>query len=200
MIASLAPLGEVAHIEMGQAPKGDSYNDEARGSLLIAGASDFGDLTPKPSRYTDAPTKISQVGDIILCIRATIGDLNLSDKEYCLGRGVAGLRPKNGKLDDRYLWRALEANASLLRSKGRGATFLQVSKADIAELQIPLPPLDEQRRIAGILDQADALRRLRTHALDKLNTLGQAIFHEMFGAALANLSVVRVFRTSGAIF
>ncbi|WP_108484110.1 restriction endonuclease subunit S [Oceaniglobus ichthyenteri] len=54
------------------------------------------------------------------------------------------------------------------------------------ELPIPLPPLEEQKRIAGILDQADALRRLRTRALDKLNTLGQAIFHEMFGDVFHN--------------
>lgn len=57
---------------------------------------------------------------------------------------------------------------------------------EISGLKIPLPPLEEQRRIAGILDQADALRRLRSRALDKLNTLGQAIFHEMFGDLVAN--------------
>lgn len=181
MNVPLVALGEVTEIDMGQAPKGESYNEEGEGYPLIAGASDFGNLSPKPSRHTSVPTKISRPGDVILCIRATIGDLNLSDKEYCLGRGVAGLRPKNGAIDSRYLWRVLEASADRLRSKGRGATFLQVSKADIAELEIPLPPLEEQKRIAAILDQADALRRLRTRALDKLNTLGQAIFHEMFG-------------------
>jgi len=63
-----------------------------------------------------------------------------------------------------------------------------LSLGQIGSLKIPLPPLEEQRRIAGILDQADALRRLRTRALDKLNTLGQAIFHEMFGDPLADHS------------
>mgnify|MGYP003335206544 CR=1 FL=1 len=112
--------------------------------------------------------------------------MNLSDNEYCLGRGVAGLRPKDGAIDGRYLWRTLEAFADKLRSRGRGTTFLQVSKADIAELEIPLPLLEEQRRIAAILDQADALRRLRARALDRLNTLGQSIFHEMFGNPVSN--------------
>ena len=57
---------------------------------------------------------------------------------------------------------------------------------EISGLKIPLPPLEEQRRIAGILDQADTLRRLRSRALDKLNALGQAIFHEMFGDVSTN--------------
>ena len=48
-------------------------------------------------------------------------------------------------------------------------------------IEIPLPPLEEQKRIAAILDQADSLRRLRQRAIDRLNTLGQAIFYEMFG-------------------
>jgi len=180
MNAQLVPLGDIAKIDMGQAPKGDSYNELGDGVPLIAGASDFGSINPTPSRFTNAPTKVSQIGDVIVCIRATIGDLNYSDRQYCLGRGVAGLRPKNGKIDERYLWRALEASADRLRSKGRGATFLQVSKSDIANLEIPLPLLEEQKRIAAILDQTEALRRLRQRAIDRLNTLGQAIFHEMF--------------------
>jgi len=69
-------------------------------------------------------------------------------------------------------------------SLSTGANLPRLSPKALAEFPIPLPPLEEQKRIAGILDQADALRRLRTRALDKLNTLGQAIFHEMFGEAL----------------
>lgn len=63
----------------------------------------------------------------------------------------------------------------------RGVGVPTLNRNLVHEVKIPLPPLEEQKRIAGILDQADALRRLRTRALDKVNTLGQAIFHEMFG-------------------
>lgn len=62
-----------------------------------------------------------------------------------------------------------------------------VGKEDLLSLKLPLPPLEEQQRIAAILDQADALRRLRQRAIDRLNTLGQAIFYEMFGDPFANL-------------
>ena len=179
-------LSAVCDISMGQAPKGDSYNAMRSGYPLIAGAGDFGELTPAPKKYTDAPTKLSRPGDLILCIRATIGDRNWSDKEYCLGRGVAGLRAKDADLSQAYLWHWLDHVAPVLRTQGRGATFLQVSKGDIAALQIPLPPLDEQKRIAGILDAADALRAKRREALAQLDTLLQSTFLDMFGDPVTN--------------
>lgn len=171
---------------MGQAPKGTSYNFDGNGLSLIAGAGDFGTEIPSPSKYTTEPGKISRVDDIILCIRATIGDRNWSDKPYCLGRGVAGLRADPEKLDQQYLWHWIGYAAAELKSKGRGATFLQVSKNDIAELKIPLPPLAEQRRIAAILDQADALRQKRRQAIAKLDQLLQSVFLDMFGDPVAN--------------
>ena len=61
--------------------------------------------------------------------------------------------------------------------------MIHMTKSGMEDWKVSLPPLEEQRRIAAILDQADALRRLRRHALDRLEMLGQAIFHEMFGNA-----------------
>ena len=77
-------------------------------------------------------------------------------------------------------------------SSSAGIGIKNIRASDFKKVEIPLPPLEEQKRIAGILDQADALRRLRTRALDKLNTLGQAIFHEMFGENLASQTTMRL--------
>lgn len=180
------PLSSVCEVIMGQAPKGDSYNSLGLGYPLIAGASDFGDVTPSPGKWTNAPTKLSLPGDIILCIRATIGDRNWADGEYCLGRGVAGLRPVEEQLDSRYLWHWIEHSSVALKAKGRGATFLQVSKADIATLEIPLPPLAEQKRLAGILDVADDLRAKRRESLAQLDSLLKSTFLDMFGDPIIN--------------
>ncbi len=181
----MVALGEVVELNMGQAPSGSSYNEDQIGLPLIAGAGDFknGKITAK--KYTSVPTKKSVSGDIVLGIRATIGVKTISDSEYCLGRGVAGLRSSKS-IDNRFLWHVLDHVQPNLQSKARGATFLQVSRKDIAELQIPLPPLDEQKRIAGILDRADALRRKRRDALALLDTLTQSIFIEMFGDPVSN--------------
>ena len=179
-------LDQICRITMGQAPSGDSYNFDGNGLALIAGAGDFGKETPEPKKYTTAAGKRSEEGEIILCIRATIGDLNWSDKEYCLGRGVAGLFGHKDQLDQKYLWHWLKNVAPLLKSKGKGATFLQVTKEDICSLEITLPPLAEQRRIASILDQADELRQKRQQAIEKLDQLLQATFIDMFGDPVSN--------------
>ncbi len=179
-------LDQICRITMGQAPSGDSYNFDGNGLALIAGAGDFGKETPEPKKYTTAAGKKSEKGEIILCIRATIGDLNWSDKEYCLGRGVAGLFGHKDKLDQKYLWHWLKNVAPLLKSKGKGATFLQVTKEDICSLEIALPPLEEQRRIASILDQADVLRQKRQQAIEKLDQLLQATFIDIFGDPVSN--------------
>lgn len=176
----VALLGDVCQIMMGQAPPGHSYNDQGEGVPLVAGAGDFAGTTPSVKKFTTAPGKVSRKGDIILGIRASIGERVWSDRAYCLGRGVAGLRPSE-KLDPNYLWHWLGHSADRLKSKGRGATFLQVNRADINEMEIPLPSLDEQRRIAAILDQADAVRLLRRDVIRQIAELSQSIFMDMFG-------------------
>lgn len=178
-------LDGVCEVSMGQAPNGDAYNDEGEGWPLIAGAGDFGDTFPAPKKYTTEASKVCKPGDIILGIRATIGEKVLSDDEYCLGRGVAGLRAKEC-LDSRYLWHWLDHIKPTLAAKGKGATFKQVNKQDIGELEITLPSLPEQRRIAATLDQADALRAKRREALAQLDSLTQSIFIEMFGDPIRN--------------
>lgn len=179
-MSKLFNLCDICEITMGQAPVGSSYNERGIGHPLIAGAGDFGKSTPKPKKYTSEPTKLSKVGDIIMCIRATIGDLNWSDNEYCLGRGVVGLRPKSN-LNVRYLWHYLKANKNNLLAKGTGSTFKQISRVHIEECKIVLPSLDEQERIASILDKVDNIQYKREYALNLSNEFLRATFFEMFG-------------------
>lgn len=179
-------LGNCCEIEMGQAPEGETYNDQGIGLPLIAGAGDFGDFFPNAKKFTMKPTKQSQKEDIILCIRATIGDVNWSDKSYCLGRGVAGLRVNSDKLNNRFLWHFIQSNKQKLAAQGTGSTFKQVSKNHIFNWEIPLPPLPEQTRIAAILDQADQIRQKRRRAAALADEFLRSVFLEMFGNPVTN--------------
>lgn len=97
-----------------------------------------------------------------------------------MGRGISAIRVKKN-LDSRFLWRVLETKKAFLNSRATGSTFKQIKTEDLASLEIPLPPLDEQRRIAAILDLADELRRKRRQALKRFESLVQSLFIDFFG-------------------
>lgn len=162
-----AIVEDVAEIIMGQSPKGANTNTAGDGIPLVGGASDLGDEYPEPSKYTTQPTKLSQNDDLILCIRATIGRINRSGGQYCLGRGVAGVRSLGADTDWlKYFW---EAHEQPLQKLGTGTTFKQVDKKKLNGFPVNVPPLNEQRRIA---DKIDALQAKSRRAREALETVG----------------------------
>ena len=115
--------------------------------------------------------------------------VNTLSYEAAPGGFISVLRAKNGKIDPRflYLWFASDRIQTLVRSFGRKTT--NISNLDIKQclsVKFPLPPLPEQRRIAAILDKADGLRAKRREAIQKLDTLLQSVFIEMFGDPVTN--------------
>lgn len=146
-------LGNIIDINMGQSPKGENvtqkFSENSFG--LIGGPSDMGNNLPIISRYTTTPTKLSEEGEVILSIRATLGKTIFSDGKYCLGRGVCSLK---SKIIDRNILRFYLTNITeYLYSIGTGSTFLQISKSDIENILFPLPPLEEQKEIVRILNK-----------------------------------------------
>lgn len=95
-------------------------------------------------------------------------------------QGFKSLVP-GGELDAEYLYYWLRGRTQFLESLGNGATFKELSKSAVARIEIPLPALHGQRRIAEILDAADSIRAKRRQALAYLDTLAESVFHDMFG-------------------
>lgn len=143
-----------------------------------------------PSAFVRDKTKILRAGDILV---STANSWNLVGKAswvpYLEWQATAGgfisiLRAEKSKVDPRFLYNwfvfsETQANVRACANKTTNISNLSIKQTE--NLEIPLPPLAEQKRIAAILDQADALRRLRQRAIARLDTLGQAIFYEMFG-------------------
>lgn len=105
------------------------------------------------------------------------------------GMNLLNLRPDQSKVDCRYLLRALRApgtKAKLLRIANKSVNQASIAAGNLKKIEIPLPPLPEQRRIAAILDKADALRAKRREAIAKLDQLLQSVFLEMFGDPVTN--------------
>ncbi|MDO6732905.1 restriction endonuclease subunit S [Marinovum sp. 2_MG-2023] len=177
------PLGDIVDIKGGGTPdkKVAAYWD---GDIPWASVKDFksGTLDRTVDRITAAgvaasATNIIPAGHIIVPTRMAVGKAAINTIDLAINQDLKALFPKVS-VDTRYLYNALLANSGKLLDQATGATVKGIKLDALRGLKIPLPPLEEQKRISGILDQADALRRLRTRALDRLNTLGQAILLE----------------------
>lgn len=179
-------LGNASEIIMGQSPEGSATTDDPSYMPLIGGAADMGDLYPKATRYTTVPTKIGKKDDVILCIRATLGRPIYSDREYCLGRGVAAVRSEI--LIKEYLRYGLLSFEQYLYDRATGTTFAQVSSATLQKMPFPIPPLAEQRRIASRIEslfaKLDEAKEKAQSVVDGFEDRKAAILHKAFTGEL----------------
>ena len=85
-------LGDEFKIVMGQSPAGDTYNENRKGMPFFQGRRDFGFRYPTNRVYCTAPTRFAEKGDVLVSVRAPVGDLNIATEKCCIGRGVASVR------------------------------------------------------------------------------------------------------------
>jgi type I restriction enzyme, S subunit len=157
------------------------------------------DLSELQSTFiSDTPRKITQAGlnacaasilpagSVLLSSRAPIGHVAVNTVPMATNQGFKSLVPRQEHVHAKFLYWWLRANRNYLEAMGNGATFKEVSKAVVSRIEIPLPPLTEQRRIAAILDKANDLRAKRRAAIAHLNGLTLSVFAEMFGNPVSN--------------
>jgi restriction endonuclease S subunit len=122
---------------------------------------------------------------LIALTGATTGVSALLKMEACANQSVTGVLPSPHH-NPSFLLHFLRSIRPKILSDSYGGAQKHISQGYVKQLKVPLPPLTEQRRIAAILDQAEALRTKRRAALAKLDALAQSIFLEMFGDPITN--------------
>lgn len=140
---------------MGQSPPGSSYNEQGNGLPFIQGSAEFGTRNPSPVKYCTDPRKVAQVGDLLLSVRAPVGDRNFADQETAIGRGLAIIRGAADLATTEFLALAIEHRLPDLLARSGGGMFTSVTKAGLADLPVAVPPLAEQRRIVDLMDAVD---------------------------------------------
>ena len=191
----VATVGEVCEVVSGATPR-TGTPDFWDGNVPWVTPKDLSELGQK--HLSDTPRKITKAGlkscsarmlpaqSVLFSSRAPIGLVAINTLPVCTNQGFKSLVPRLDLVSPDFLFWWLKAQEKHIQSKGRGATFKEVSKKIVEDLQIPLPPLAEQKRIAAILDAADALRDKRREALAQLDTLLQSTFLDMFGDPVTN--------------
>jgi type I restriction enzyme S subunit len=174
-------LGKVAEILMGQSPPGSTYNERMEGLPFFQGIADFGYRHPVPRVYCTAPTRIAQLGDILLSVRAPIGKINIANRECAIGRGLSIIRARDPK-EARYIEFALRNMENFWNTiEGGGSVFGNATKDDLERLSIPWPEnRSERRAIAHILGTLDDKIELNRRMSQTLEEMARALFKAWF--------------------
>ena len=174
-------FSEIADIIMGQSPKGEFCNSIGSGVPLLNGPTEFGIKFPTPIQYTTEVKKASNINDILFCVRgSTTGRMNWSNIEYAIGRGLASIRHKKGEAYRYFLKGILDFNLPNLLSSATGSTFPNVSRSQLEELKILIPPLKEQKAIAQVLSSLDDKIDLLHRQNKTLEEMAQTLFRQWF--------------------
>lgn len=173
-------MGDITKIIMGQSPAGDSYNLDGIGTPLINGPVEFGEYFTNKAKWTTKLTKLSEIGDLIICVRgSTTGKYVKSDGKYCLGRGVCSFRAKNSQ---RFVDQTYISNINRLLSYTTGSTFPNWDGQTLLNYPILIPELQIilkfekiinpiMKKVEGLSKEKILLDDLRNLLLSKLATI-----------------------------
>jgi type I restriction enzyme S subunit len=168
-------LGEVAHVIMGQSPLSQFYNTESIGLPLIQGNADINNRKTIIRSYTSFVTKKGKAGDIIMSVRAPVGEISRATFNCCLGRGVCSISYEND-----FIYHYLIYFEKSWAKLSTGSTFDSVNSKQVKELEIPIPKSkEEQIRIATILSDMDAELSALEQKLEKYKKVKLGMMQEL---------------------
>ena len=189
----MVKLGNVCTVVSGTTPKSNhlEYWDGNINWVTPAELKDDSDIIFESQRkitekaVADTSMKSFPAGTVLLSSRAPIGKVAIAGVEMYCNQGFKNLICSEA-IYNRYLYHYLKSKTDYLNSLGRGATFKEISKNIVESIEIPLPSLEEQRKIAAVLDKVSGLIAKRRQQLDKLDELVKSRFVEMFGDPIIN--------------
>lgn len=172
-------IKEFAVINMGQSPKGIYYNSNSVGLPFLQGNRTFGKKHPFYDTWTKVCHKIAQKDEVLLSVRAPVGDLNIAIGKVCIGRGLCSISMKNNQ--NEYLYYLLKHNMKKIISSETGTTFGSINKSIIENTKvITTVCISEQKNISSILSSFDNKIEINNKINEKLETLAQDLYKHWF--------------------
>jgi len=174
-------LDVIADIVMGQSPTSDSYNTDGQGMSFYQGSADFTKKYVKTRMYCTAPNRVAKAGDVLMSVRAPVGTVNLTDKECCIGRGLAAIRSKKTPDYNDFLLYAFRVMEDEIASMGQGSTVLSINKDKLHGLQMPNAETQQQEKFITFAQQSDKSKFELEQALSELDATYKRIISENLG-------------------
>jgi len=180
-------LGEIVKIIMGQSPNSTNYTNNPEDHILVQGNADMKNGRVVPRVWTTQITKEAEKNDLILSVRAPVGDIGKTDFNVVIGRGVAAIKGNEfifqtlGKMKTNGFWNKLST----------GSTFESINSNDIKDAIINLPKQDEQRKIGNFFKQLDETITLQERKLNLLKETKKGFLQKMFPKEGKNTPEIR---------
>ncbi len=174
--------GDAFDIILGQSPPSSTYNKDGIGLPFFQGSKEFGLLYPKIDRWCSEPIRIAEKGDVLLSVRAPVGDTNICPERACIGRGLAAVRPKDSTQTSftLNLFRALKNN--FIR-QSTGTTFNAITGNRLRSTKVPIPPQAEQQVIVDTLDRHLSVASNSLRNLEQSHQYAENLKHSILRSA-----------------
>lgn len=173
-------FSDIATFNAGQSPESKYYSTDSENDFpFLQGNRTFGTFFPTFDTYTSKVTKKANRGDILMSVRAPVGDLNFAPCDLCIGRGLSAISAKDG--DNDFLFYALKYNIQTLIQKSTGTTFDSVNKDIINNLDMIIPnQYSDRKKASKLLRSIDNKIDNNTNVNRQLEYLAKTLYDYWF--------------------
>lgn len=173
-------FSDIANFTAGQSPKSEFYTSNPINSTpFLQGNRTFGHMYPEIDTYTTKITKLAKKGEVLMSVRAPVGDLNIAPVDVCIGRGLSGICSKTG--DNMFLYYALKYNTPNLVKRSNGTTFEAINKDIVNQMEMIMPSdLLTQKKVSSLLSNIDSKIENNNKIIFTLESLAKTIYDYWF--------------------
>ena len=176
-------LSDIANITMGQSPSGSSYNEDGIGAIFFQGRAEFGFRFPTIRLYTTEPKRMAYANDILMSVRAPVGDLNVAHNDCCIGRGLAAIHSKtNHQSFVLYTMFSIKKQLDVFNSEG--TVFGSINRNSLNDMPILIPDDEQIEKFELIVAPMDAAIRNNYDEICRLQAVRDSLLPRLMSGEL----------------
>lgn len=176
-------LGDIMNITMGQSPPGKSYNNNGDGVVFYQGRADFGLRYPNIRLFTTDPKRFAKVGDVLLTVRAPVGDVNQASERCCIGRGLAAISSRTGAVSFCYYY-CHQLKADFLEYNSEGTVFGSINSKQLKALKLKIPPIGLVEKFENEVAVIDKTIMLNSYQVKTLVVLRDSLLPKLISGEI----------------